>query len=206
MTRDSVAGDVSDDELWERPPPDEEPPPQEEVKPKRALMPPDGRPLQVGLGLVYGLETEARPRQGVNSYGLGFALRGAYTLDFGLSVGVTSAFFLGGTVEQGSGTGQALEGASVNSFMFGAEAGYDLWFGSFLLRPSVELGSILTFSSRDSATEGGRTWFSLYFGPGLTGLFMLSESLYIAGDFRIPLAMSDADSTMTFTVTGGLRF
>lgn len=201
----SDSGDVSDDELWERPPPDEEPPPKEEVKAPKKLMPPDGRPLQLGLGLVYGLETSARTLQGVNAYGLGIAARGAYTLDFGLSVGGVVAYFLGGTVEAGQGTGQALEGASVNAMFIGAEAGYDLWFGSFLFRPSAELGAILTFSSADAATAGGRTYFSPYFAPGVTGLLMLTESVFISADLRVPFAMSDADNTMTFGVTGGMR-
>lgn len=201
----SDSGDASDDELWERPPPDEEAPPKEEVKAPKKLMPPDGRPLQLGLGLVYGLETSARTLQGVNSYGLGLEARGAYTLDFGLSVGGVVAYFFGDTVDSGLGAGQALEGARVNSLFIGAEAGYDLWFGSFLFRPSVELGGILTFSSADAATAGGRTYFSPYFAPGVTALVMLTESVFIAGEVRLPFAMSDADNTMIFGVNGGMR-
>lgn len=201
---DETFGSDEDSELWERPPVEDEPPPVEEKVEPVELTPPDGRRIQIGVSALYGLAA-TKPALGANPYGLGFGLRGGYTFDFGLFAGLAATYYLGDTVEAGSATGPVPAGGAVSVLSIGLEGGYDLWFDSFCLRPSAELGVITTFASEDKTLGSGRTEGSPFFAPGISLLYAFAEMWYVGGDFRIPISFGNADSTMTFMLQGGVR-
>lgn len=191
---------------WERPPADDEPPPKKEQQViEDDPNPPDGRRLQLGLALGYGIETE-KMINGANAYGLGFGIRGGYTLDMGMFVGLSSSYYLGSTVED-TATGAASLGVGVSAFTLGVEAGYDVWTGdSFLLRPSAELGLVVQSSGADAALPGGRSLTTAYLAPGVTFLMPFVELFYVGVDARLLIAFGDdGDGTLALSLVGGSR-
>lgn len=198
-----------EDDSWESPPPDEEPPPKEKPKAEpEALNPPDGRRWQAGLLVSYGLET-AKPLQGANQYGLGFGLQGGYTLDMGIYLGVDFSYYLGSTVPDTARTGEAQAGDNVNAFSFAAEFGYDIWMASAVnLRFSAQLGGIDTMIPQTRTGGGGRNFWTVYIGPGVSLLFPFSDLFYLGGDVRLPIVfdVGSGNSSLIFSLAGGARF
>lgn len=134
---------------------------------------------QVGIDLGYGIY--AGDENGdVNPYGLGFGVRGGYTLDFGLYVGAAFHYYLGFT-EKVELPGIATFEVSGNIYKFGAELGYDVGLGpQFVLRPKLGIGyGIATVEAEgSSSSEGG-----LAFTPGLQGLYSLGQA-FLSADVR----------------------
>lgn len=192
---------------WERPPKDEEPAPK--AKPAPAVSTPsgDGRDLQLGLAIGYGFES-ATGDYAAHPYNLGFGLRLGYTLDMGLFIGLGGTYYLGGTQENTTSVGVA--GASqentINALTIAPEVGYDVWLGPIVLRPSVEIGALITFQSNDANFSGqASSDGAMYLGPGFTVLVPLDE-YYLGGDGRFVIPIGEGDGTFALSVVGGLRF
>lgn len=199
-------GKAGEADPWEAPPEDEEAPPGAPVEAPKESMRGDGRPLQLGLAIGYGFETE-KSKYGSDPYGFGAGLRAGYTLDMGVFVGFASTYFLGSTQGDdniGGVVRPAVEN-SVSALMIGFELGYDVWLGPVIFRPSAELGVLLTFSSYDVRTGLASTRGGMYISPGATVLVPIGE-FYLGGDGRLPLAVGEGQSTFTIMAIGGLRF
>ena len=202
---DSEAGGGSDP--WERPPPDEAPPAGEgrEAAAKEDKAFGDGRPLQVGLAVGYGFETEGN-QFGAHPYGLGGGLRAGYTLDMGVFVGLSTTYFLGSSADGPPlGLAAAPIDNSVSAWIIDLEIGYDLWLGPLIFRPSAEIGTVLTFLSYDQRTGGSGTRGAMVIGPGATLIYPMGE-FYLGGDMRIILPMGEGQGTVTLMGVTGLRF
>lgn len=198
--------DYSEPDAWEAPPGDPEPPPKEEPQAAPEVTnPPDGRRLQLGLLVGYGLET-SKPFQGANQYGLGFGIQGGYTLDMGIFLGIQGVYYLGSAVDQK--TAQANVGDTVHALSLGAEVGYDIWMaGTVMLRISAQLGGINTMAPSDPAITSGRNYWTVYIGPGATFMYPFADLFYIGLDGRLPIVFDSGsgNSSLIFTAVGGIR-
>lgn len=190
---------------WERPP-------EEAEKPKKEVSAPvdedagDGRPWMAGLVVGYGLKTDSNTgslRGSSDPYGLTAGLRGGYTLDFNLYVGVFFAYYLGGS---DSGTqarvNTGVTSSAASSLQFGAEAGYDFWLSDVILRPSLQLGGQFAFTDVDGDK---RTTGDFIAGPGL-GLFVPIDGWFIGGEVRPVLPFANAPVMVLIGGQVGLRF
>lgn len=93
-----------------------------------------GKP-QVGVTLGYGIYTGDDLGGDTNPYGLGFGVRGGYTLDMNVHVGASFEYFLGASKDVPGGS------YSVNVWNMMLEPGYDLGVGeNMVLRPQLGLG------------------------------------------------------------------
>lgn len=195
--------EVAEPDAWERPPMEEKAPPKEAPPPVEEKLG-DGKQISVGLLLGYGFKTDRQTGGlGVDPYGLMAGLRGGYTFDFALYAGAYFKYFLGSSGTTGSGR-IATESRDVHaSYMqFGLEAGYDLFAGPVILRPSLELGMALAFSDADGTT---RSVGDLMFGPGVAVLYPFDD-LFLGGDLRGSLVTGDGVSGVTIAANGGMRF
>ena len=190
---------------WERPP-------EEAEKPKKEVAAPveekagDGRPWMAGLIVGYGFKTDSDTgslASAADPYGLTAGLRGGYSLDFNLYVGLFFAYYLGGSesgVQARVNTGTTSSSAS--SLQFGAEAGYDFWLGSVILRSSLQLGGQFAFTQR---MDDKRTTGDFIAGPGL-GLFVPIDGWFIGGEARPVLPFANAPVMVLVAGQVGLRF
>ena len=191
---------------WERPP-------EEAEKPKKEVAAPmveengDGRPWMVGLLVGYGLKTDSNTGTlsgAADPYGLTAGLRGGYTLDFNLYVGVFFAYYLGSSFE---GSQARLEtgvtSSTASAMQFGAEVGYDFWLGGVIVRPSLQLGAQLAFTTRQG--ESPRTTSDFIAGPGL-GLIVPLDGWFVGGEFRPVLPFANAPVMVLIGFHVGLRF
>jgi len=188
---------------WERPP-------EEAEKPKHEVAAPveekagDGRPWMAGLIVGYGLKTDSNTGAlGADPYGLTAGLQGGYSLDFNLYLGLFFEYYLGSS-ESGSqarvNTGTST--TTTSSMQFGAEAGYDFWIGSVILRPSLQLGAQIAFTDRSGETRSASDMIA---GPGL-GLIVPIDGWYIGGELRPVLPFANAPAMVLLGFQVGLRF
>jgi opacity protein-like surface antigen len=190
---------------WERPPEEAEKP-KKEVAAVTEQKSGDGRPWMAGLIVGYGLKTDSDTgtlASAADPYGLTAGLRGGYTLDFNLYVGIFFAYYLGSTAEGSQArvsTGSSSSNAS--SMQFGAEAGYDFWIGTVILRPSLQLGGQIAFTAREGDTRSTSDFIA---GPGL-GLIVPMDGWYLGGEVRPVLPFANAPVMVLLGFHIGLRF
>ena len=191
---------------WERPPEEEKAPAKE--APVEASEPPvhGGKPISVALLLGYGFKTDRQTGGlGTDPYGLMAGVRGGYTLDFALYLGVFFNYYLGSSDETGSGRiATEVRDVSSNYMQFGVEVGYDFGAGPVLIRPSLEIGMALAFTDADRAGVT-QTVGDLMFGPGVAVLVPVDD-FFIGGDIRGSLVTGDGIAAVTLAVTGGMKF
>jgi hypothetical protein len=186
---------------WEKPPVEQEKPvgpaPKAIEKPKG-----DGRNWSAGLILGWSFLTDRRSG-GADPYGLGFGIRGGYSFDFKLYVGVFYMYYLGST-ETGTTAQTGLNSdISQNYMQFGAEFGYDWWAGPVIVRPSLEIGPALLIGSTNGVTA---SITRLMFGPGINVTYPMDQ-WFIGGEGRANIVSSNNGySSILLAVHGGLRF
>ena len=154
-----------------------------------------------------GFETDRRSTLlGANAYNLGFGLRGGYTLDMNLYVGLVAMYFLGGS-QTGSDANTADFNAttSASSLLVAAEIGYDWWVGPLIVRPSIEVGAAIGVTSSRSAAIQSGSLTEVLFGPGITILYPWDQ-YFIGGEGRADLVTGDGVSAILIAGTFGLRF
>ena len=196
---------VEEPDAWERPPIEETAPAKE--KPVAVEEPPvhGGKPISIALLLGYGFKTDrATGGLGTDPYGFMAGVRGGYTLDFALYLGVYFNYFLGSTDETGSERiATVMREVHASYMQFGAEVGYDFAAGPVILRPSLEIGVALAFSN---AADGmTRSVGDLMFAPGVTVLYPIDD-FFLGGDLRGSLVTGDGVSAVTLAATGGMKF
>ena len=151
------------------------------------------KPLSAGLLLGYGLDLE---EGSLNPWGLGFGVGGGYTLGIGVYVGGRFVYYLGED--------------DVNVWELGAEGGYELDMGSLTIRPGLGIGiANVGFPSFDPTTFSTTTETSteLYIAPGGAVLYDLSENMFVGGELRLQLILSDPGmEAIIILANGGMRF
>jgi hypothetical protein len=139
---------------------------------------------------------------GSDPYGFALGLRGGYTLDFKLYLGLYFSYYVGTSSEGYSANTTVKNTASASSIHFGAEVGYDWWLGPAVIRPSLELGPALALTTLSGKTT---TINSMMFGPGLT-IFAPIDSFFIGGDVHFNLLTGDGPGAILLAATAGVRF
>ena len=189
-------------DAWERPPADTEKPPAPAAPVQRKIVG-DGKHLSAGLVLGWGFLTDRKKaRLGADAYRLELGVRGGYSFDFQLYLGAFYSYYLGST-NSGSTQGSGLETSSTANYMqFGVEGGYDIWAGSLIVRPSLQIGAALGFTNKLNTPSpvGG-----LLVAPGFTVLKPLDD-FFIAGDMRLNFVSGDGNSAFVASANGGMRF
>jgi hypothetical protein len=209
------ADGAAEEEAWEEPDPWERPPKEEEEAPPEQAPPPaqddeasgDGRNLSFQLLIGYGF-SGAKP---TNPWGLGFGLRGGYTLDLGLYIGGHVSYFLGTSIESansggGTGTIGAASETSLKTIEFAAEVGWDLWISTVVIRPYLGLGAGIHL--RESTTSLGTNTGSVgafAFTPGAS-VFWAPGMFFVGGDVRFNVLGGDGFSGTSVSALAGLRF
>lgn len=151
------------------------------------------KPISVGLLLGYGISLE----DGGNPWGFGFGVRGGYNID-AIYLGARFAYYLGED--------------PVNIWELGIEGGYDVAVNEKLIvRPGLGLGianvtvdlpEVAGFDIGGSASES-----EFYIAPGVSGLFDVTDSVFVGADVRFKLIMSDPTAkAITLFANGGMRF
>jgi hypothetical protein len=199
------AGEVpSNSNTWEKPPEEQEKPVAPVVVAPVEKPDGDGRPWSVGLLLGWGFKTDRQTASlGADPYGFAAGLRGGYSFDFNLYVGLFYTFYLGS-----SQTGEQArvvtnkKTTTANYMHFGAEVGYDWWVGPLIVRPSLQIGAALAFTDVSGASRREGT---MLLGPGLT-IVHPWDGFFLGGDGRFAIATGDGASAFVLTATGGLRF
>lgn len=99
-------------------------------------------------------DTSLPTGESVNAYGAGFSVRGAYVLDFGLSMGLRYDHFFGTTSSYPLPLVALVEYQTGASFL-AADAGFELALSHALFRPHVGLGAVgLRKSVKCSPVDG----------------------------------------------------
>jgi hypothetical protein len=199
---------VEEPDAWERPPVEEEAPPEAAPAPPKEEPHGDGRHLSLGLLIGYGFEHDGT--FGSNPYGLGFGLRGGYTLDFGLYVGGTFSYFLGTSDEGNSGGGSGTTGGAIeqssNYMQILAEVGYDIWISKLVIRPYMGMGVGMAFlDSTGTAALYASPVSSFSFAPGAS-IFYNIDSVFIGGDVRFNIMGGNGVTGTVLSAFGGMRF
>lgn len=194
-----------EDSAWERPPADDEKPKPPPPKRVETVKKPGGElPWSAGLLLGYGFKTDRNNQNlGADPYGFVAGLRGGYTLDFNLYVGLFFDYYLGSSetgdsarINTGSQTSHA------NYIQFGAEVGYDWWVGPLIVRPSMPFGAAFAVTDVTGETDSVG---AMVFAPGLMIVTPIDE-WFIGGDGRFVLVTGNGVSAFKLAATGGLRF
>jgi hypothetical protein len=194
----------SNNNTWEKPPAEQEKPAAPPVTAPVEKPDGDGRPWSVGLLVGWGFKTDRQTGGlGADPYGFAAGIRGGYSLDMNLYVGLFYTYFLGSsqTGEQARVIGGPVT-TTANYMQFGAEVGYDWWVGPVIVRPSLELGVALAFTD---VTGASRREGSFLIGPGLT-IVHPWDMFFLGGDGRFEIATGDGVSAFQLAATGGLRF
>jgi hypothetical protein len=193
------------DDSWERPPMEEEKPigpPPKPVEKKAG----DGRPWSAGLLVGWAFKTDrSTSGLGADPYGFGFGIRGGYTFDFKLYVGLFYMYYLGSSTNSSCGRSCTSINLtpSANYMQFGAEVGYDVWAGPVIIRPSLEFGPALALTDV-SGTSTSVT--RAVIAPGLTIVHPMG-GFFIGGEGRANIVPSaNGISALLVAVHAGLRF
>jgi hypothetical protein len=189
-------------DAWERPPADaERPPPVARAEVRERIG--DGKHLSAGVVLGWGFLTDRKKaRLGADAYGLALGARGGWSFDSRFYVGAFYTYYLGST-NSGVTQGSALPTTSTANYMlFGLEGGYDVWAGSWIVRPSLQVGAALGFTTKLNAQSpiGG-----LLIAPGVTVIKPI-DAFFVGGDMRIDFVSGDGNSAFGLALTGGMRF
>jgi hypothetical protein len=143
----------------------------------------------------------------------------AYSTDH-LNLGIGARFgktlgnrvYLGGTFVYNFGESQSVatpygtSSASFSAFYVGPEAGYDLTFGTFVIRPYVGAGlASLSVSGQGGGASVGASTSKFVVWPGGTAIYALPGSdFFIGGDLRfVTIPDGPAIGLVAF---GGMRF
>jgi hypothetical protein len=189
-------------EEWERPPADHEKPPPVAVK-QQAKVIGDGKHFSVAAVVGWGFLTDRKvDRFGADPYRLELGVRGGYSFDSQLYLGAFYSYYIGETREGKSAQTGLMTTSSAYYMQFGAEVGYDWWVGPLVIRPSMQVGGALGFTTKlNSPSPIG----SVMFGPGIT-LFKPFGSFFLGGDLRGVIVPGDGNSAFAVAANGGLRF
>jgi len=202
------AQETPDSNTWERPPAEEEkpaaPPPKPVEKPKGS-----DRPISAALFAGWAFKTDRQVGfVGVSAdpYRFGGGLRGGYSFDFHLYVGLYFSYYIGeSTSGQSQATGLSSTG-SASYMQFGAEVGYDWWVGPVIVRPSLELGEALAFTSGTAAgINVKKTVGDFMAGPGLA-IVHPWDNVFLGGEGRFLIVTGDGVSAFLLAATFGMRF
>jgi hypothetical protein len=189
-------------DLWERPPADAEKPapPLRKVE-KRVVG--DGRPISVGLVVGWAFLTDRKvDRFGADPYGLALGVRGGYSFDFQLYAGLFYSYYLGET-RSGQTARTGLMATSTAHYMqFGIEAGYDVWAGPVVMRPSMQIGAVLGFTTKQNTQS---PLGAVLLAPGVT-VIKPWGGFFLGGDMRLNIVAGDGNSAFVVAINGGLRF
>jgi len=136
--------------------------------------------LAVALGYGFVVTDDGDLDGDANPYALGFGLRGGYTLDAGIYLGLLSQIYGGEKVGNDTVNGR------IYQMNFAGELGYDLALGdTAVLRPSVAIGS--TVSMGEVCVLGrctsDHTDPYLLVAPAVTLVISLGK-LYLGGELR----------------------
>jgi hypothetical protein len=124
--------------------------------------------------------------------GIGLGARVGYTLPFHIYLGATFLYHLG----------ESENGAHANFFYPGAEAGYELVFGSFVLRPYLGAGP--EFLHLSDATQAlTRTYPAAWLGG--TAAYAITPNVFVGVDVRYLFGFSGYSMFGLFG-TVGARF
>lgn len=154
---------------------------------------------QVGVALGYGIYTGESADDSFNAYGVGFGVRGGYTLSPGVYLGGVFDYYLGD-----SGNIAEVE-TSANIYQFEAEVGYDLGLGSKVaLRPKIGIGyGILASEVKSSAFTASNTSSAFAFTPGVQVLFDL-KPVFLSADIRYNILSSKPEGATESSSASGL--
>ncbi len=140
---------------------------------------------QVGGQLMYGLDTEDGD---LNSYGIGIAPKGGYTLDMGLFIGGRLDYFFGGSEDVPGGE------VSANVYQLLAEVGYDIGLSpDLVVRPKLgvgfgTVGAELCMSGGSCTDQDAKTGLALNPGAGILYSF---GSVFLDADLRYNMLLKD---------------
>jgi len=139
------------------------------------------KPSTFGILMGYALDFETLP---YHPYEFALGVRGGYTLDFGLYLGVKLIYY----------TGQMVNLDHENAITAGVEVGYEINADVILARPSLDVGF-----------EARKEFFHL--APGASIMLPFEESYFVGFDARY-LLVFDADTIQGISFTGsvGVRY
>jgi hypothetical protein len=194
--------EVVESDEWERPPADPEKPPPVAVK-QEAKVVGDGKHFSVAAVVGWGFLTDRKvDRFGADPYRLELGVRGGYSFDSQLYLGAFYSYYIGQTREGKSAQTGLMTTSSAYYMQFGAEVGYDWWVGPVVIRPSMQVGAALGFTTKlNSPSPIG----SVMFGPGLT-VFKPFDLFFVGGDLRGVIVPGDGSSAFAVAANAGLRF
>jgi hypothetical protein len=203
----AAAAPVPEGDSWEKPPMEQEkpvgPPPKVVQEPKVG----DGKQWSLGLLAGWAFKTDrGTANLGADPYGLGLGLRGGYEWDFKLYTGIYFMYYLGSSEVGSTALVNVPSQRHSASYMhYGVEGGYDVWIGSIILRPSLQIGVAMAFT--DNSPAGGTTSVTrLMFGPGFTLVDPIGTSFFIGAEARANLVPSNNGvSSILLALHGGLR-
>lgn len=139
------------------------------------------KPSTFGILLGYALDFETLP---YHPYGFAVGVRGGYTLDVGVYLGVKLIYYGGGmenTVHQ-------------NAITADVEIGYDIDADVIVVRPSIDLG-----------LEARKEFF--HFAPGASIIVPFKDSYFVGFDTRYLLVFdSDPIQGISFIGSLGVRY
>jgi hypothetical protein len=201
--------ETPDSNSWERPPAEQEkpaaPPPKPVEKPKGS-----DRPISVALFAGWAFKTDRQVQfvgASADPYQFGGGLRGGYSFDFHLYIGAYFSYYIGSSVTgtpQQVNTGTATSRASY--MQFGTEVGYDWWVGPVIVRPSLELGWALAFTSFTGVgMTTQKTVGDFMVGPGLA-IVHPWDNVFLGGEGRFLIVTGDGVSAFLLAATFGMRF
>jgi hypothetical protein len=196
--------DMPDPNVWEKPPEDQEKPKQVEVAAPVVPERGDNRPWMVGIAAGWGLKLDrATGGLGADPYTLGAGVRGGYTFDFKLYVGVWFMWYLGQTTSGSTArTAVGVKETHANYWQFGVDVGYDWWIADVIIRPSIELGEAIAVTD---ATGRTTSIADFMLGPGLSVIYPW-DNLFLAGEMRANVVTGDCVAALLLAAQFGMRF
>jgi hypothetical protein len=197
--------EVGEPDAWERPPAEEEKPKAKHFeKPEEKKG--DGRQWEVGLLAGWGLTTSNTPFS-QDPYRLGFGLRGSYTFDFRMTVGLGYEYYLGSSITTLNPITQVLTKSTANYQWIHAEVGYDIWFDKLLFRPSLWLAIAIATKNPPLQSGTSGVLLSTVVAPGAQLTYMLGDAgWYLGIDARFMFVIGTGSNAIPVLATFGKRF
>jgi hypothetical protein len=165
------------------------------VLPAQAQEAPTAGHGSVGALLGYGFK---------DGVGLGFGVRGGYTLPMNLYLGGTFVYHLGKSEST------PLGDITTKIYYFGVEAGYDIAAGPVVIRPYAGVGDATATATIPGFSFGGITSPSVTassskfgFWPGATLIYPMG-GFFVGGDARFLVV--DQFNAFSVFATAGLQF